>query len=973
MEGKLSDKERFWQAYSGPNLGYVMEQYDRYAADPASVEPAMRELFGAWGAPESARPATGSGNAAAGPAGVGTTALRVAAAAGKLVANIRAYGHLAANIDPLALTPKADTRLLEPQGYGLRESELEAIPADVIWEHAPAQGMNAREAIERLRVAYTGTTAYEFAHVHEEHERDWLNEQVEKEGAAPLSAAERVALLGRLVETEQFEQYLQMTFVGQKRFSAEGIDAMVPLLDEAVRELARQGCSQVMIGMAHRGRLNVLAHILGKPYANIFAEFHHAPNKALVPSEGSTGINFGWSGDVKYHLGARRSLDEGEGHLMRLVLANNPSHLEFVNPVVQGYARAAQDDRGRAGAPQQNVNKAAAILIHGDAAFAGEGVVAEALNLGSLRGFNNGGSIHVIANNGLGFTTDSEDGRSTHYASDLAKGFEIPIVHVNADDPEACLAAVRLACAYRSRFRKDFLIDLIGYRRYGHNESDDPETTQPLMYAKVREHQTAAALYAAKLIAEGTVTEAQAERLKQDALAKLQAAYDAMRGESGEGAGKPPAPAAAAAATPAADGEAKGQAGEPATAVPEARLRAINDALLLRPQGFTPYAKLQRILERRAKALEEDGAVDWGHAETLAFAAIVQDGTPIRLSGQDTQRGTFAHRQLVLHDAKTGGTFCPLHALPEAAASFAIYNSPLSEAAVLGFEYGYNVYAPETFVIWEAQYGDFANAGQVIIDQFLAAGRSKWRQPSSLTLLLPHGYEGQGPEHSSARLERYLQLSGENNWTVVNLTRAAQYFHLLRRQAALIAAGRANPLIVMAPKSLIRHPRVSSSGKELTEGTFLPIVERPGGSAGDAGQGQAARAEQVERIVLCSGKVAIDLEEAMAGKDAPDYSWLHVIRVEQLYPFPEEAIAASLRRFANAKELVWLQEEPRNMGAWRFMEPRLDKAAAGRLAVRYAGRRARASTASGFQQVHGIEQNRLIADALNRSLIGQDR
>lgn len=969
MAGSHTDKERFWQAYSGPNLGYVMEQYDRYAADPASVEPSFRELFGAWGAPAPARPTRPTGESGAAPAepdrgetGAGASALRVAAAAGKLVANIRAYGHLAANIDPLTLTPKADTRLLEPEGYGLRTSELEAIPAGVIWEHAPAQGMNAREAIERLRVVYTGTTAYEFSHVHEEEERNWLNERVEKQSAAPLTAAERSALLERLVEAEQFEQYLQQTFVGQKRFSVEGIDAMVPLLDEAVRELARQGCSQVMIGMAHRGRLNVLAHILGKPYASIFAEFHHAPNKALVPSEGSTGINFGWSGDVKYHLGARRSVDEGEGHLMRLVLANNPSHLEFVNPVVQGYARAAQDDRSRAGAPRQDANKAAAILIHGDAAFAGEGVVAEALNLGALDGFNNGGSIHVIANNGLGFTTDSEDGRSTHYASDLAKGFEIPIVHVNADDPEACLAAVRLACAYRSRFRKDFLIDLIGYRRYGHNESDDPETTQPLMYAKVREHETVAALYAAKLIAEGVVDEARAERLKRDSRAKLQAAYDAMRGESGEGSGKPPVGAAAPAPVAA---DATKAAGEPDTAVPGERLRAINDALLLRPEWFTPYAKLQRILERRAKALEEEGTVDWGHAETLAFAAIVQDGTPIRLSGQDTQRGTFAHRQLVLHDAKTGDTYCPLHALPEAKASFAIFNSPLSEAAVLGFEYGYNVYAPETFVIWEAQYGDFANAGQVIIDQFLAAGRSKWRQPSSLTMLLPHGYEGQGPEHSSARLERYLQLSGENNWTVVNLTRASQYFHLLRRQAALIAAGRANPLIVMAPKSLIRHPRVASPGKEFTEGSFLPIVERTAPGSGDA--------ERVERIVLCSGKVAIDLEEATADKEAPDYGWLHVIRVEQLYPFPEEAIAAALRRFANAKELVWLQEEPRNMGAWRFMEPRLGKAAADKLAVRYAGRRARASTASGFQQVHAIEQSRLIADALNRSLIGQDR
>jgi 2-oxoglutarate dehydrogenase E1 component len=956
-----ANRDQLWRTYYGPNLGYVQEQYEQYLINPDSVDPSFRELFQRWGAPPSAEQAP---EQEAYPVqgrnvneSVDPRLLHKAVAAGKLVWNIRTYGHLAADIDPLHLGSEANTRLLDPEAFGLGKEDLLALPASLIWENAPADVATGWDAIERLRRTYTQTTAYEFSHVHEERERDWLNKNVEKGVAVSeaLTAQEREALLGRLIQTEQFETFLHRTFVGQKRFSVEGNDALIPMLDELVRTVARQGGKHVLMGMAHRGRLNVLAHVLGKPYGKIFAEFHHSPNRDLVPSEGSIGINYGWTGDVKYHLGADRSVEESEGRKIRLTLANNPSHLEFVNPVVEGFTRAAQEERGTRGNPLQDESAAAAVIMHGDAAFAGEGIVPETLNFNRLPGYRNGGTVHIIVNNRIGFTTESHDARSTYYASDLAKGFEIPIVHVNADDPEACIAAVRMACEFRERFKKDFLIDLIGYRRYGHNESDDPETTQPVIYEAVKNHKTAATLYANKLVAEGVLSQERVEALKRDSLATLQEAYEEML-RSGER-------------------EANGKRGAvtvvreeavqpPVTAVPLEKLKDINVELLKRPDNFRTYPKLQRILERRAKALDEGEKVDWALAETLAFATILADGKPIRVSGQDSQRGTFAHRNLVLHDSATGDTFCPLHALPQAKASFAIHNSPLSEASVLGFEYGYNVFAPETFVIWEAQYGDFANAAQVIIDQFLAAGRGKWRQKSSLTLLLPHGYEGQGPEHSSARLERYLQLAGEDNWTVVNLTRASQYFHLLRRQAALTESEEARPLIVMAPKSLIRNPRVASPGTELSAGQFQTILEQPGLGT------QPAR---VERLVLCCGKVAVDLEEAIHADGGADWSWLHIVRTEQLYPFPAEEIRAVLRRFPNLREIVWMQEEPRNMGAWTFMEPRIRELAPEGSIVRYVGRRERSSTASGYQNVHSFEQRQLIANAMDRSFFQTER
>ncbi|GKU75896.1 2-oxoglutarate dehydrogenase E1 component [Paenibacillus sp. L3-i20] len=949
-----------WKSYYGPNLGYVQEQYELFLNDPNAVEASVREMFIQWGAPPStaatasvaAAPATNAGavqsatTATSGP--IDSNMLKKVVAAHQLMLNIRRYGHLGADINPLGISQVADTKLLEPETFGLTKEDLASIPASLIWDNAPETLANGWDAIVRLREIYTRSAAYEFTHIHDENERNWLHKQAESGSfPAPLSAREREALLERLMQVEQFESFLHKTFVGQKRFSIEGVDMLVPVLDEIVRAVAHDGAHHILMGMAHRGRLNVLTHVLGKPYEKIFSEFHHSPNKELIPSEGSMGINYGWTGDVKYHLGADRAVTEGETVRAKLTLANNPSHLEFVNPVVEGFTRAAQEDRSKPGFPEQDQHGAVTICVHGDAAFIGEGIVAETLNFNNLQGYRNGGTLHIIANNRLGFTTNSVDSRSTHYASDLAKGFDIPIVHVNADEPEACLAAVRLACEYRLRFNKGFVIDLIGYRRYGHNEMDDPDVTQPLVYSKVRNHPTVSVLYSNHLKAEQALSEQQVDALRAKTAATLQAAYDSMK--ANEGKTHVQAPHESGRVVPE----------DVRTAVPLEELKEINLELLNRPESFTEYTKLQRILQRRATGLNDGEKLDWAHAEALAFATILADGTPIRLSGQDSERGTFAHRHIMLNDNASGAKFSPLHILPQAKASFAVHNSPLSETAVLGFEYGYNVFAPETFVIWEAQYGDFANVAQVIFDQFISAGRAKWSQKSGIVILLPHGYEGQGPEHSSARLERFLQLSADNNWTVANLTSSAQYFHLLRKQAAMLGADNVRPLVMMAPKSLIRNPRVASHGVELSEGSFKPVLPQF-----NLTEPKAAK-EKVKRLVLGTGKVMVDLEEAMSSAGQDEFAWLRVARVEQLYPLPQAELERIVSQFNKLEEIVWVQEEPKNMGSWSYMEPRLRALAPGKVQVRYIGRQDRSSTASGHQEVHAAEQQSIISSALN--------
>lgn len=946
-------RDQVWKAYYGPNLGYVQEQYELYEQNPDLVEPTFRDLFVRLGPPPSTDTYVSPGNT---PGTAHQTSkpaadpqlLHKAVAAVKLVETIRTYGHSAADIDPLGLSAKPDNKQFEPETYQLNRQDLESIPASLIWSNAPAGINNGWEAVAKLHQIYTQSIAYEFTHVHDNEELSWLKARVESDHfPAPLTSEEQVALLERLIEVEKFESYLHRTFVGQKRFSIEGTDILVPMLDEIVRTQAHDGAKNIMMGMAHRGRLNVLAHVLGKPYGNIFSEFHHSPNKDMVPSEGSMGISYGWTGDVKYHLGADRAVKQGETVETTITLANNPSHLEFVNPVVEGFTRAAQEDRDQRGFPKLDTDRAVAVLMHGDAAFPGEGIVAETLNFTKLKGFQNGGTIHIIVNNRIGFTTESSDSRSTRYASDLAKGFEIPIVHVNADDPEACISAVRLASEYRSRFKKDFLIDLIGYRRHGHNETDDPGTTQPLIYDRIKQHPTVYALYAKMLKQNGLVDEAQVEAIEAEVESQLQQAYDEVKAVTDrEILLQPSITDDDTASLP--------------TAVPMNVLRSINQQLLEIPEKFQIYPKLQRILQRRANSLDEGEKVDWALAETLAFGTLLADGKPIRLSGQDSQRGTFAQRHLILHDYQTGDKYCPLHHLAEAKASFAIYNSPLSEASVLGYEYGYNVYAPETLVLWEAQYGDFTNAAQVIIDQFIAAGRAKWSQKSGLVMLLPHGYEGQGPEHSSARLERFLQSSGEENWTVANLTSAAQYFHVLRRQALMSDSDAARPLVLMTPKSMIRNARTASPGKELSEGRFHPVLEQT--SLGD-------QRDKVQRLILCSGKIAIDLETEWAKRSEEDWSWLHIIRVEQLYPLPRQEIEEIIGRYKQLEQMIWVQEEPDNMGAWRYMEPRLKELAPEGTEVSYIGRPERSSPAHGFVDIHNFEQQRIVSAALNRKTL----
>ncbi|HEX7117900.1 MAG TPA: 2-oxoglutarate dehydrogenase E1 component [Longimicrobiales bacterium] len=902
------------------NAGYAQEQYDRYLQNPAFVDEAWRNFFAAGGAAETGL-ITVEGAVAA-PA-VTPAQLRTAVAAAELVDAYRLHGHLAAHLDPLG-SPPVGHPMLALEYHGITPQDLEALPASLLG--IEGAGATMADAIARLREVYTGTIGYEFEHLEQPDRREWLRRAIESgEYRRPLSADAKKRLLGRLSEVEALEQFLHRAYLGQKRFSIEGTDMMVPMLDQAIERAAAAGAREVVIGMAHRGRLNVLTHVVGRPYQTIIAEFEGAH------------AGFGTTGDVKYHLGAEGTYATLSGEPLNVVLVPNPSHLEFVDPVVEGMARARQTDRSGRDA-HRDPNAVLPILIHGDAAFAGQGVVPETLNLARLNGYRTGGTLHIIANNQIGFTTTPREGRSTRYASDLARGFDIPIFHVNADDPEACLSVVRLALAYREAFGEDVLIDLVGYRRYGHNEGDEPSYTQPVMYDQIGEHPSVRKLWASTLVDAGVVAREEADALYDEAYQRLIEAQKEVKERSKNGAGKESAASVARAAEP--------DAVE--TAVAAERLAAFDRQLHAWPDGFHVNPKLARQLERRSKAFAEGGPFDWAHAEALAFASLLADGTPIRLTGQDAQRGTFSQRHLVLHDVETGETYTPVGNIAEARASFEVYNSPLSELAAMGFEYGFSVAAPESLVLWEGQFGDFVNGAQVIIDQFVSAGQAKWGQTCGLVLLLPHGYEGQGPEHSSARMERFLQLAAEGNLRVADCSTPAQYFHLLRLQAA---TRERRPLVIFTPKSLLRHPRATSRLDDLTGGAFRPVLDDD-----DA----ADRRDEVTRVVLCTGKVFYDLTTAEARDAARNVA---IIRVEQLYPFPEEEIAATLDRFPNRKEIVWVQEEPENMGAWRFMEPRL-RTLAGKTPVRYVGRPERAAPAEGYLIRHEAQQSRIVNEAL---------
>ncbi|MBM7647739.1 2-oxoglutarate dehydrogenase E1 component [Bacillus ectoiniformans] len=933
-----------WSKFFGPNLGYVMEVYEQYVQDPEQVDPELKQMFDQWGAPiVEGQSETGVQAAAA----ASPDDLRKLFSAVKLADSIRIFGHLAADINPLHDRNK-DSRRIELSSYDLTEEDLKGIPVEYICPDAPSYVKNGFDAIQHLKKVYTDKLAFELAQVHDLEEKKWLRSQIESTNYYPtFSNEEKVQLLKRLCEVEGFEKFIHKTFVGQKRFSIEGLDTLVPLLDELIHYSAMNGAETINIGMAHRGRLNVLTHVLGKPYEMIFAEFQHSPSKKVLPQGSMKMTTYGWTGDVKYHLGGDRNYkDEDASNTTRITLANNPSHLEVVSPIVTGYTRAAQENRQKAGVPEQDNASAIAFLIHGDAAFPGQGVVSETFNFSRIKGYQTGGSIHIIANNMIGFTTESYDSRSTRYASDLAKGFEVPIVHVNADDPEACLAAAKMAIEYRSKFGKDFVIDLIGYRRFGHNEMDEPMTTNPTMYQMVKKHPTVRELYADKLDSRGVLPKDEANKLYDENQKKLKDLYETVpkKDDNPDIVMNPPKVV-------------ENELPASGTAMDANVLSKINSELLQWPEGFNAFKKLEKILKRRETIFENDGAVDWGHAETLAFASILKEGTPIRLTGQDSQRGTFAHRNLVLHDEKSGEEYIPLHNLDGVTASFDVINSPLTETAVVGYEYGYNVFSPETLVLWEAQFGDFANMAQVMFDQFVSSGRAKWGQKSGLVMLLPHGYEGQGPEHSSARMERFLQSAAENNWTVANLSSTAQYFHILRRQASVLKKEEVRPLVIMTPKSLLRHPLASSKASEFTTGGFNSVVQETR---------TGSEKEKVERIVMCSGKVSIDLAEQI-DKQEESLDWLHVLRVEELYPFPKQDITSILSEYPNVNEVVWLQEEPQNMGAWTYIAPRLRDVAPEGANVRYVGRRRRSSPSEGDAIVHKKEQARILNAVLTRS------
>ena len=834
------------------------------------------------------------------------------------------HGHLAARLDPLGSEPPGDPALEPERLIPKLTPELQArVPASVLRLYVP--GETLADALPRLHNTYCGTIAYEIEHIADHEKRVWLRQAIESgKYRTPLSTDEKKKLLAELSRVEAFEQYLRRAFLGQKQFSIEGLDVMVPMLDEAIELAAENGAHEVVIGMAHRGRLNVLAHTLGLGYDSIIREFEGERTIDAVVATGEGG-----TGDVKYHLGAEGTRSTASGEII-VTLAANPSHLEAVDPVVEGRARAEQTDRSTChGLHDPNV--AVPILIHGDASFPGQGGVAETLNLSALEGYSTGGTLHLIANNQVGFTTDPSEGRSTRYSSDLAKGFDVPIVHVNADDPEAAISSIRLALAFRRRFESDVVVDLVGYRRHGHNEQDEAAYTQPLMTTQIAEHATVREQFARRLVDEGVVSQEEADKLVADVNVELKQAHEALKATFGT----PPQQE---------DKIPFSSKDGVLTSVPADVLRELNVELLRVPEHFTVHPKLKGQLERRLQTIEQ-GGIDWGQAEALAFGSLLVEGIPIRLTGQDTERGTFSHRHAVLHDVQTGETFTPLQNLDEQSASFEIYNSPLSEYACLGFEYGYSVAAPETLVLWEAQFGDFVNGAQIVIDQFIVAGLSKWLETTRLTLLLPHGYEGNGPEHSSARLERFLQLAAQENIRVANCSTSGQYFHLLRRQA-LDAAGR--PLVVMTPKGLLRLKQASSTLAELTEGSFHPVLDDP-----DADR------EAVTRLVICSGKVYYDI---VGHEERAKLEDVAVARLEQLYPFPVESYAELVSAYPNLREVVWAQEEPQNMGAWRTIRHRLE---APGVPLVYAGRPWRASPSEGYPTAHLREQDRIVRAALS--------
>ncbi len=864
--------------------------------------------------------------------------LRAVAAGMAIVSAYRRHGHLAANLDPLGAEPVGDASL-EPQTYGLTPALQSAIPAGVLRVKLP--GHTLADVLPRLRETYSSTIAYEIEHISNANQRVWLRDYIESgRNKIKQSPQRQIEFLERLTQVEAFDRYVRKTFLGQKTFSGEGLDVMVPMLEEMLDMLADDGVGDAVLGMAHRGRLNVIAHVVNLPYEEVMTEFEAAQYRGTLGDDDVMG-------DVKYHHGATGTFTTSKGKLITVTLAHNPSHLEAVDPVVEGSARALQTDHSH-GQPSQDHKRAVPILIHGDAAFTGQGIVSEVFNLQSLPGYETGGTIHCIANNQIGFTTDPADARSTRYASDLAKGFDVPIVHVNADDVDACIAAVHVAIEFRRAFSRDVLIDLIGYRRFGHNEQDEPAYTQPQMAERIKNHPTVRELFANKLVNQGVLTADRARAMVEEATERLQEARRAVKG---------------ALASHIHGRKLSGSNTFDGTVLPSVDRRTLlawSDALTAVPPGFTLNRKLRNQFERRSVTIAEKGTVDWGTAESLAFASLLTTGTPIRLTGQDTERGTFSHRHAVFHPSTPlrassapaardrEDVWIPLQHLAERQASFEIRNSPLSEYACMGFEYGYSTQQPEALVLWEAQYGDFFNGAEIVVDQFIAAGQAKWGETSRLTLLLPHGYEGGGPEHSSARPERFLQLVAEGNLRVASPSVASNYYHLLRMQARSPIAV---PLVIMTPKSLLRAENAAGTIDEMAEGGFAPVIDDPRGIDRDA----------VERLILCSGKIYHDLTAHAA------YGSLQrtaVARIELLAPLPVADINRLIGGYPRLKKIVWVQEEPKNMGARAFVRRRLLEGKRDGFDIEYIGRGYRASPSEGYAGQHAVEQERILTTAL---------
>jgi len=894
------------------NKDYIEAQYRQWKADPGSVSRDWRFFF--EGFEMAGASARDTGAVCDDDRALGQSRLET------LIHRYRDIGHLLACLDPLVACPTGHP-LLNISEFDFAPKDLDSIFFSRGLLNSDQASL--RDIIKTLKETYCRSIGVEFMHLQDPLERRWLQDRMEPIRNRPnLDQETRLRILKKLYQATLFEQFLHKKYLGQTRFSLEGAETVIPMLDIITRFVSAHGCREIILGMAHRGRLNVQTNILQKSYEEVFSEFESCYDPDSI---------FG-AGDVKYHNGYLADVEMDEDRKLRIFLMNNPSHLESVDPVVQGFVRARQDQL-----QQDEKNHVLSLLFHGDAAFAGQGVVAETLNMSQLAGYGTGGTIHLVINNQIGYTTLPEDARSTRYATDVAKMLMIPIFHVHGEDPEAAIHVVRLAAEYRMTFNKDVVIDLICYRRYGHNEGDEPYFTQPQMYERIRERPPVHSIYASKLLDNGTIRKEDLAEIEAEINQGLEDAFQEVRNS----------------ACPFPEyrfyEEWKGfhghfSHGSLETGVPRKKLVSLARKLNTTPSAFSLNPKLDRLLKKRLDAVESESGIDWANAETLAFASLLTEGIPVRLSGQDSGRGTFSQRHSILTDIKTGTAYTPLNALTETQAPFSVYDSMLSEVGILGFEYGYSLAQPKRLVIWEAQFGDFANNAQAVIDLYITSGESKWQRLSGLVLLLPHGLEGLGPEHSSARLERFLQLCAGNNIQVCNLTTPAQYFHLLRRQ---VKSKFRKPLVIMAPKSLLRHPFAVSDLIDMVSGAFKEVLEDPD------------KLNTPDRILFCSGKIYYELLQRRRELKKFDMA---VVRLEQFYPFPETQLKTISGKYPKAKQFFWVQEEPENMGGWFFVRPRLESLIG--KPVEYIGRKSSATPATGFPHIYRQEQAAVVEAAV---------